>query len=115
MVVVIAASLQHLVNTQHVGLVAVVAPAVAALYQDGILIGEDRVGDWGDALAVFGVELLLGILHQIVPRRQRLTSLGITRRAEITAMVDFSFIDIPVDVGRIQGGCITLAVELHGT
>ena len=68
MVVIVSVMLQHLVYTQHVGLMAVVAPAVAALHQYGILTGEVGISHGNNGLTVFGVELLLGILHQIVPR-----------------------------------------------
>ena len=45
MVVVEAVLLEHLVNAEHIGLMAVVVPTVAALHQYGILPSEVRISD----------------------------------------------------------------------
>ena len=112
-VVVVAVSLQHLVDAQHVGLVAVVLPPVAALHQHGVLVGEGRIVDGRQALVVFVVESLFGILYQIVPRCQHLTRLGTAFGTVVGLVVNVPVIDNPVDVGGVQGGGVALAVELH--
>ena len=113
MVVTVAVSLQHLIDAQHVGLVAVVAPPVAALHQYGVLTGEVGIGDGGDSLFVSAVEQFLGILHDVVPRSQRLRCLGIAFGAIIALMIQMAFVDDPVDVGGVQSSRVALAVELH--
>ena len=60
MIVVVAASLQHLVDIQHIGLMAVVLPSMAALHQHSVLVGKRGIGDGSRGTAILLVELLLG-------------------------------------------------------
>ena len=114
MVIVVATGLQHLVDIQHVGLVAVVHPAVAALHQHGILVGEGGIGDGCCGAAILLVEILLGILYQPVPRGKGLGRLDTARAAIVALMLHMALPDHPMDVGGVERSRKALAVELHG-
>ena len=113
-VVGVAVGFQHLVDTQHVGLVAIVVPSATALHQHGVLVFQLGVVLGNDACLVFIVELLLGIVHHVVPRCQRLRCLGAALVAVVALMVESALGNKPVHIGGVERSGVALRVELYG-
>ena len=114
-VVGVSTTTQCLVDTEHVGLVAVVDIAVAALNQDGILVGALGVDE---VLIAASADLL----HKVVAGallvvEEEPGSAGVggaaTRATEVAAVEYLAVHNLPLHIGGCRGGSVGVAVEAY--